>query len=327
MKVKASVIVPTKNPGKRFYKVIDAVLTQKTPWAYEIIVVDSGSTDETLNYCKQLGNKIRLLQISPESFGHGKTRNYAASKSFGEFVVFLTHDAIPKDENWLFNIVNAMYESELIAGAFGRHLPYPDGNPFNRRDLNLHFDNFLLDFHIVKIDDKKRYESDIAYRQFLHFFSNNNSCIRKTILEKIPFPNVDFAEDQVWAMRVLEAGYSKIYVDSSAVYHSHDYSPIQLFKRSVDESRALSKIFGYQLCPSVYQLLLQTIRTTIRDIKFAYKEKIFLKSPYWFLISPLLNFSKQLGFYIGQRLVQEDSSFLLDRISLDKAMKRGERKL
>ncbi|MFE4105229.1 glycosyltransferase family 2 protein [Almyronema epifaneia] len=327
MTIKASVIIPTKNPGKQFHNVLNAVLSQKAPWPYEVIVIDSGSTDGTLDYCHKLAGKLRLIEILPEEFGHGKTRNYAASQSMGEFVVFLTHDALPKDESWLSNLVEATNESETIAGSFGRHIAYPNGNPFNARDLELHFDNFLSHPSIVNIDSLERYQTDIAYRQFLHFFSNNNSCIRRSVLQKIPFPDVDFAEDQIWAMKALEAGYSKRFVNDAIVFHSHDYFPFELFKRSVDESRALAKMFGYQLCPNLYQLFLQSIKTTIRDLKFAYRKKLFLTNPFWSSISPLLNFSKQLGFYVGQRLTRQNNDFLLDRMSLDRAMKQGKRKL
>lgn len=324
--VKASVIIPTKNPGRIFHRVLNAVLKQEAPWEYEVIVIDSGSTDGTLEYCKSLLPQLSLVEILPEEFGHGKTRNYAASLSTGDFILFLTHDALPRDNKWLFNMVAAMEESESIAGAFGRHLPYPDGNPFNARDLKLHFDNFSQSPSVVQIDDWERYQHDTGYKQFLHFFSNNNSCLRKSVFEKIPFPEVDFAEDQIWATRILEAGYSKKYVDDAVVFHSHDYLPVELFKRSVDESRALMKIFGYELCPSIRQIISQAYKTTRRDISYAIQEKLVLSQFRWVLMSFFLNFARQAGFYTGQRVASRDSGAVLDAISLDRSLKAGKRK-
>lgn len=324
--MKASVVIPTKNPGSLFRRVLGAVLDQEAPWKYEVIVIDSGSTDGTLEYCQSLKNKISLIEIPPEAFGHGKTRNFAASASSGDFILFLTHDALPKDEKWLFNMVSAMEESQLVAGAFGRHLPYPNGNPFIARDLKLHFDNFACGPSTVQIEDWQRYETDIGYKQFLHFFSNNNSCLRRSAFEKIPFPEVDFAEDQIWATRALEAGYSKKYVDDSVVFHSHDYLPIELFKRSVDESRALLRIFGYKLCPSIRQLISQAIRTTGRDLNYAVREKLVLRKLRWVLMSPFLNFARQAGFYVGQKVALKDDAAILDALSLDRSLKSGKRK-
>lgn len=297
---KASVIIPTKNPGSIFPKVLNAVLEQHTPWTYEVLVVDSGSKDRTIEICKTY-SQVRLVQIHPQEFGHGKTRNYAASLCDSEFVVFLTHDALPANSQWLANLINFIDQDQSIAGAFGRHLPYPQGNPFIARDLEMHFSHFR-DFwpQVIRIDNLERYQQDIGYRQVLHFFSNNNSCLRKSVWLKFPFPDVDFAEDQIWAKLVLEAGYSKAYVDSAQVYHSHDYYPFEHFQRSFDESRALFKLFKYQQCPSLKFLIKNTIFCSINDFHYARKLQLNRNSLKWLFISPFLNIGKQLGAYLGQ---------------------------
>ena len=47
----------------------------------------------------------KCYEIPPSEFGHGKTRNYGASKGTGEFILFVTQDAKPADEYWLENFI------------------------------------------------------------------------------------------------------------------------------------------------------------------------------------------------------------------------------
>lgn len=317
--LKTYIIIPTKNPGSLFRKVLNAVLEQNTPWDYKVLVIDSGSKDGTIELCQSFPD-VELVQIKPQSFGHGKTRNYAASLCDSEFVTFITHDALPTNDEWLVNLVSAADQHDKVAGAFGRHLPYPNGNPFIARDLELHFNHFRDSWpSVVQVDDPVRYQSDVGYRQVLHFFSNNNSCLRKSVWSKIPFPNVDFAEDQIWAKLVIEAGYSKAYADNACVYHSHDYYPFEHFQRSFDESRALFKLFNYQQCPSLNFFIKNTISSSLSDFHYTKKLKLDLNSLKWFLMSPLLNIGKQLGGYLGQKSDKLPTP-LLEFCSKDKSL-------
>ena len=74
--MKASVVIPTKNPGQIFRDVLDRVLEQECPWDFEVLVIDSGSNDGTQDYARSKPG-VRLHEITPEEFGHGRTRNLA----------------------------------------------------------------------------------------------------------------------------------------------------------------------------------------------------------------------------------------------------------
>jgi len=297
--MKASVIIPTKNAGPLFKKVLDAVLSQKTPWDYDVLVIDSGSTDGTVEYARKSG--VSLHQIPAKAFGHGKTRNLGISLTTGEFAVMITHDALPASEFWLFELVKAVEQSDDVAGAFGRHIAYAHDGPFLARDLQLHFNGFLQWPPVVRMDDKERYKADQGYRQVLHFFSDNNACLRRSVWEKIPYPEVDFAEDQLWAGQIIEAGYGKAYADKAVVYHSHTFGFIELCRRSFDESRALHRLFGYELCPTMLQMFGQSIRTTVADIQYLVHEGKILSDFIWMIRAPFRNTGKQIGYYLGQR--------------------------
>jgi rhamnosyltransferase len=319
--MKATVLIPTKNAGPSFRTVLDRLMSQHTSWPFEVIVIDSGSSDGTVDLCRQYP-AIRLHQIAPTEFGHGRTRNLGFSIASGEFVAVITQDALPVDDHWLTNLVAAVEARSDIAGGFGRHLPYNSASPFIKRDLQLHFDGFAKLDPITKLDDPVRYAQDLGYRQLLHFFSDNNACIRKAVWEKFPYPDVDFAEDQIWAQRIIEAGYAKVYCDAAAVYHSHDYGVIETLRRSYDESRAFRRLFGYRLCPSFRHLLAVTAHTTVRDLRYA--RKIVGARAKWLVLAPPINLAKQAGYYLGSEW--SDHPFV-SRLSLDRAKKVGTRVL
>ena len=295
---KAGVVIPTMNPGALFEKVLSAVMAQDPPWEYEVLVIDSGSTDGTVEYCQQMEaehKNFRLHQIPQEEFGHGKTRNLGVSMMTAEFVALITHDALPADKHWLDKLVASVEAYPDIAGAFGRHLPYPDASPFTKRDLQLHFDSIASQGRVWIIGDKRRYELDSGYRSFLHFYSDNNACLRRSVWEKVPYPEVDFAEDQMWAERILKEGYAKAYADDAIVYHSHNYSPIENYKRSFAESQSLYALFGYRMCDSVLHLLKNTFCYSMRDFRYLLKQGRLLKNINWFFRLFPDNFLRQLG--------------------------------
>jgi rhamnosyltransferase len=244
-----AVVIPTKNAMSSLPKVMSKVLAQQTPWSYEIIAIDSGSRDGTKEYLCGL-DRVRLIEIAPQDFGHGKTRNLGIAAADANFVALLTHDAEPVDEHWLANLVTAVEQDPRIAGVFGRHVAYDTASPFTKSDLDQHFRGFLHHPLVVYRElDAVRYEADEGWRQLLHFYSDNNSLMRKSVWEAFPYPDVEFAEDQLWARSIIEAGYWKAYAPEAVVYHSHDYNFIEQLRRAFDESRNFTKYFGYRLSP------------------------------------------------------------------------------
>ncbi len=301
--MKASVIIPTKNPGAIFERVLDAVLNQNTPWPYEVLVIDSGSSDGTIDLVKSYPN-VALHEVPPTEFGHGKTRNLAISLCSGEYIAVITHDALPADNQWLKLLVESVEQDSDIAGSFGRHLAYPHDGPFIERDLRLHFEGFLHWPKVMSLEDPQRYATDQGYRQVLHFFSDNNACIRRSAWEAIPYPEVDFAEDQLWAKTIIESGFAKAYCHEAAVYHSHTFGAVDWCRRSFDEAKALKALFGYNMCPNLGQLLKQAFKMTINDFRYFSTLRLSNSSALWLLKTCASNFTRQLGFYLGQRAEQ-----------------------
>lgn len=299
--MKASIVIPVKNPGPHFVTVIQAVLSQATDFDYEVLVIDSGSTDGTLDYLRQLNTpKLRLHTISPHDYGHGKTRNLGIAMTTGTYAVLITHDALPADTAWLSNMVATAEADPLIAGVFGRHLAYPSADPFTTDELVRHFEGFLA-HPVVWLQEPQRYAQDVGYRQFLHFFSDNNALVRRSVWEKHPYPDVNFAEDQLWAKLIIEAGYKKAYTHHGAVYHSHNYKLWERLQRSFDESQAFYTLFGYTLSPNLRTALQSAIGLSLRNFAYARRTGLWRKQPLAVARAPFDNLMKTLGHYLGRK--------------------------
>lgn len=259
----ASVLIPVKNGGPLLLEVLDAVLAQQAPWPFEVIVMDSGSSDGSVERVRARG--VRVECIPAATFGHGRTRNDLARLSGGDFLVFITQDAKPASTHWLRDLVDGCNSAPDVAGAFGPHIAHPGARTITQRELAQHFAGFGERVSVVRLDDRDRFERDPGYRQWLHFFSNNNSCLRRSVWEQLPFPDVTFAEDQTWMLAAIQAGYAKVYVPQAAVYHSHDFGVWETLQRNFDEASAFQRGFGYQVQQRLGRALVHAAGLARRD--------------------------------------------------------------
>lgn len=309
-----SVIIPTKNAGSSFEMVLQAVFSQKTDYRYEVICVDSGSTDGTLDIIRKF--PCRLFEIPPEEFGHGKTRRYGAEKGTGEFIVFLTQDALPATDTWLNELVSAVRSDDEIAGGFGIHYPYPGCNILDERDITGCFKGFGETNTVFSLEDRERYEREEGYRHVLAFFSDNNACVRRSVFEKYPYEDVNFAEDQIWMKKMIELGYKKIYCPTAPVYHSHNYPLHTYFKRYFDEHKGLYELHGYLIVKKWYRTVPAALRMTLSDWRYILSRPIGRwQKIKWAWYSLWRDLSHFIAGYIGGRYAgySERTKRFLDR--------------
>lgn len=293
-----SIVIPTKNGGSVLDKVLSAIENQKTIFSYEVICVDSGSSDNTIEIINS--HKCKLFCIEPKDFGHGKTRNFGAFKGIGEFIVFLTQDAVPATDDWLQNFISAMKSNDEIVGGFGRHIPYDGCNIFDDRDIRLMFEGFGTENTIYYMDDPERYKIEEGYRHLLAYFSDNNSCVRRSIFEKYPYADVNFSEDQIWAKQMIELGYKKLYCPSAPVYHSHNYPLKTYFKRYFDEYKGLYKVHNYIISKNLFSAMYLAFRLFLSDVKYVRSQPLSKKGKIkWICYSFVRNNFRCIGGYLG----------------------------
>ncbi len=284
--VSVSVVIPTKNGGKEFGETLRMISEQKYSQNFEIVVVDSGSTDETLQNCLKYG--VKIIQIDPASFNHGTTRNLGVYNAKGEFVILTVQDAIPTDDMWLENLVKN-FRDEKVAGVYGRQIPREDADIFIKRQLE---DWLTARSHpdIKYIEEKAAYEMLNPMEKYMFCnFDDVCSCIRKSVWEKFPFPRTEFAEDLYFSKRVLEAGYKIVYEPAAAVVHSHNKSTIAEYKRTYIGHRKLNELFGIQTVPSFKYVVRFFNLNVINDTKYLIKKernifkilKTLFKIPFW----------------------------------------------
>jgi rhamnosyltransferase len=227
-RVNASIIILTKNAGSTFKTVLEKIISQDYK-SFEIIIIDSGSTDETLKVAKNY--PLQIISVEPWEFGHGKTRNLGSKIAKGKYIVYLTQDAIPKNTKWLSELIKPLKEKN-IAGVYGKQIPKEDENVV---DKLFYMSLYPNEEHVW--EHNKVYQGD-------NIFSNVNSVIVKGILLKYPFnDNIIVSEDYEWAHRVLKEGYNIIYNPKAIVIHSHSYSFRNLFKRNFDIGVSYKEVY------------------------------------------------------------------------------------
>lgn len=273
-----SVFIPVYNGEKYLRECIDTVLAQELPSGYELelLITDSGSKDNSVQILEGYGNKIIFDQIPNKEFGHGRTRQRAADKARGDFILFLSQDATPSHNRWLINMIEPFFLSNKVGCVFGRQVPRPDSVPTIKREVSSVFNNFgvtesiVIARHTSLVDGKKQTDIDA-------FFSDVNSAIRKDINQTIKFRDLPYAEDQAMAEDLQKAGYFKAYAPQGSVWHSNEYTAREYRKRKFDEYIGLQESIGYKVNPSLRSLMLGWVRPTLADWEFLRKDREYGK--------------------------------------------------
>lgn len=217
-----SVIIPTLNAEHDIEGLL-TVLGRQSIQPIETLVVDSASEDRTIELI-QKHKGVRLLQIDRQDFNHGGTRDLALRESRGDFVCFLTQDALPVSDDYLELLVAPMVDDSEIALVSGRQLPKADARRFEQLVRGF---NYPDSSSVRSKRDLKKY----GIKTF--FASDTCSAYRRTAyLECGGFEHVNTNEDMLMAARFIASGMKVAYEPRAEVYHSHNLTPSQQFARN-----------------------------------------------------------------------------------------------
>lgn len=276
--IKASVVIRVKNEGESIGGVLDAVLEQEFDGEFEIIVIDSGSTDNTIAEASK--RDCAILKIPPEKFSWGYSLNLGADNSNGDFVVYLSGHCFPANHQWLKNLTSA-FSDEKIAAVYGRQAPNPDAQ------------DILEGIELVYLwfpDDKAKLKEP--------GFSNASCAIRKSALKQFRFDeNLLSLEDGEWAERIKAAGYKIEYSPESVVYHSHKLNPDFIYRRWFLRAFCAAQTGAKIRDGQTLYLFYKSFKFIILDIKYL----ILIKKPLLLLQIPFYEIIRQTAAYNGAR--------------------------
>lgn len=315
-----TVVILTRNGLPLVERCLMGVLAQETPWPFEVLIIDSDSTDGTLELVQSL--PIRVVSIQPCDFNHGDTRNLGAREAKGKFVVNLVQDAIPADTHWLAHLVAAA-ESPGTAGSYGRELPRPS-------------DTALVRLHMAQALDQKpepvRQELP-AHRSWaelspwerfrLASFRDTCSCLRREVWQVHPYRRIHYGEDLDWGKRVIQAGYALVYEPRAAVYHSHDRSSWYEMKRSYADHELVMRLFELQAYPRLRGLVTSWLKVSWQLFWGAYRDSGSLSQRLGHMMrAPALTAARHWGSYLGAQAARRGTDAFFWR-TVDDMMRQG----
>jgi rhamnosyltransferase len=226
--MRISVIIPTLNAASYLPRLLDRLNKQSHP-PHEILVVDSASEDTTCDIARRYG--ARMLTIKRDSFDHGGTRNWASRQATGDIFVFMTQDALPKNEFFLSELIRP-FDDEQVAAVSGRQVPRDEAPILEKLARELNYPQQSI---------RKSYADIKQYGIKTFYFTNVCSAVRGDIFRLIggfPEPVVS-NEDMIFAAKCILKGYAIEYSSDAEVIHSHNYSISQQFRRYFDIGASL----------------------------------------------------------------------------------------
>ena len=237
-----SVVVPVKNGRTTLAACIEGILEQTLP--SEIIVIDSGSTDDTLDLLARY--PVQVHRIAPEQFDHGETRNLGVKLARGELVAMTVQDARPVDDRWLERMVKH-FNDPNVAGVCGQQVvPHElDKNPLQW--FRPYSQPVLRKIQFANSAEFKQLPP--AEQVALCGWDDVTAMYRRSDLLVIPFQRVNFSEDGIWARDALSQGRALVYDYSARVYHYHHETFQFRFRRTYTILYQLFRYFNYVRTP------------------------------------------------------------------------------
>jgi rhamnosyltransferase len=223
--MKVFLFIPTLNPGILWSKVVASIKSQTYPIS-KVIIVDSGSTDGTLEVTG--AEDFQLISIDKADFDHGGTRQMAVNQfPEADIYIFMTQDAILASPDAIELMVETFAKNPKIGMAYGRQLPH-----LGAKNLESHarLFNYPPQSQTRSLKDAPKYKIKTIS------CSNSYAAYRREAFEEAGgFPSgTILGEDVLIAGSMLLKGWAMRYLAESCVYHSHDYSAKEEFKRYFD---------------------------------------------------------------------------------------------
>jgi rhamnosyltransferase len=235
--IRISIVVPVKDGMSTLPAFIKGIKKQTLFKHTEVLIVDSASTDGSVEFLSQF-TFVNIVSIDSKTFNHGTTRNLGAKHAQGEFVVMTVQDIVPVNELWLEQMMNH-FDDEEVMGVCGQQVVphHKDKNPHE-------WFRPQSEGEVKKIQFKNEDEFvnlSPSEQKKLCNWDDVNAMYRKSALITLPFQHTVYGEDMIWSKMALEAGFKLVYDYAIRVYHYHFQFPKYTYKRTL-----ISKLFAYK---------------------------------------------------------------------------------
>lgn len=216
-----SIVIRAYNEEKHIARLMRGIREQSMK-DVEVILVDSGSTDATVQIAESFGAVIR--QIAPSDFTFGKSLNRGIEAASREMIVMASAHVYPVYPDWLESLLQP-FADEKVALTYGKQRG-PASAKFSEQQIF-----------------KQWYPNQSKTRQETAFCNNANAAIRKSLWQMQKYDeSLTGLEDLAWAKWAKEQGHAIAYVAEAEIIHVHNETPQGVYNRYRREAMALRKI-------------------------------------------------------------------------------------
>ena len=299
-----SIIIRAYNEEKHIGRLLEGI-RQQTLQDVDVILVDSGSTDETVAVTESFG--VRIVRIPPAEFTFGRSLNFGVRAARRELVVIASAHVYPVYPDWLETLLRPFAEGEKVALTYGKQRG-PVTAKYSEQQI----------YHQWYPDASKA-------QQETAFCNNANAAIRRSLWEKNPYDEtLTGLEDLAWAKWAKDSGYAISYVAEAEIIHVHNETPCVVYNRYRREAMALRRIYP-EAHFNFYDFLRLTVTNIFSDLWHAMREGMLWKnipSIFWF---------RFMQFH-GTRMGHRETSLITPQLretfyyARERKMKEGEKR-
>jgi rhamnosyltransferase len=280
-----SVVVRSKNDGALIGATIWGIHRQDYPGTIEIIHIDSGSTDDTVEIIQE-SKPAKLIRIRADEYIPGAVLNRGMREASSPWVVFLNSDCEPANRHWMSELLASAQSDGGIGAAFGRQIP--------RRDCQA----------VYAHDYERCFGPARETARWDHFFSMASSVVRRAAWEEHPFrEDLQYSEDDEWSRRLVARGWRIAYAEKAVVIHSHNYTLKQAFRRCYGEGFALAALDCVdERTHNLFRTVLAgVVRESFRDLRYCARTGLLAEWPHAIAVRTAQRLGKLEGFRRGWR--------------------------
>ena len=264
-----SVVMRSFNEAWAIGDTIRQLMAQDFDGEIELIVIDSGSSDGSIEIIKS-ANPAKLIQIPLGSYVPGVVLNQGAREASHDWIVYLNADATPVGKDWLTELLKPCLGNPKFGAAFSRQVPRPDC------------------LAVFAHDYDRCFGPNRESAKWEHFFSMVSSVTHRSVLAQVPIrEDLQFAEDDEWTRRLAAQGFEIPYAIHSVAMHSHNYTLRQSYKRAFGDAKAMAATSPPRPSP----VLLGWLADSFRDAKWCLANHRLTGLPF----ASAVRFSQRLG--------------------------------